>query len=232
MNRSLNTSHYAPRGQIKKKIAVHEAGHAAAIYLGNKQKQLPPVFFRILINPTGASSGPDVSYGLDDAYSAQIEGGRLIHTLPSSLEQAVRNFSPPEKLAYRKAFEADIVNFLVGPLAEARYVALQDNEVINPQLVNMQALRFYGGALDLKIVNEYLECFAPDLKQQKITQLFLAAFRFVCKPRHWRAITVLADYILSHNKNALECNEITDVLETGMRPPPPVLLFSMPKPVF
>jgi hypothetical protein len=28
-----------------KKSAIHEAGHAVAIYLGNRQKQLPPFFF-------------------------------------------------------------------------------------------------------------------------------------------------------------------------------------------
>jgi hypothetical protein len=32
-----------------KQIAFHEAGHAAAIYLYNKQKQLPPVYFQITI---------------------------------------------------------------------------------------------------------------------------------------------------------------------------------------
>jgi hypothetical protein len=32
-----------------KQIAFHEAGHAAVIYLYNKQKQLPPVYFQITI---------------------------------------------------------------------------------------------------------------------------------------------------------------------------------------
>jgi hypothetical protein len=31
--------------------AYHQAGHAAAIYLGNKQKQLPVVFFQIVVTP-------------------------------------------------------------------------------------------------------------------------------------------------------------------------------------
>ena len=32
-----------------RQIAFHEAGHATAIYLYNKQKQLPPVYFQITI---------------------------------------------------------------------------------------------------------------------------------------------------------------------------------------
>ena len=32
-----------------KKSAIHEAGHAVAIYLGNRQKQLPPFCFQIYI---------------------------------------------------------------------------------------------------------------------------------------------------------------------------------------
>jgi len=35
--------------ELSRKTAIHEAGHAAAIYLGNKQKQLPPIFFRFLL---------------------------------------------------------------------------------------------------------------------------------------------------------------------------------------
>ncbi len=35
---------------IIRETAIHEAGHAAAIYLGNKRKKLPSIVFRILIN--------------------------------------------------------------------------------------------------------------------------------------------------------------------------------------
>jgi len=31
--------------ELSRRTAIHEAGHAVAIYFGNKQKQLPPVFF-------------------------------------------------------------------------------------------------------------------------------------------------------------------------------------------
>jgi hypothetical protein len=31
----------------KKRIAFHEAGHATAIHLNNKARNLPPVFFKL-----------------------------------------------------------------------------------------------------------------------------------------------------------------------------------------
>ena len=43
-NKALNLTHQ----EVKRKVAIHEAGHAAAIYFGNKQKRLPPVFFSLL----------------------------------------------------------------------------------------------------------------------------------------------------------------------------------------
>ena len=46
-NKALNLNHQ----EVKRKVAIHEAGHAAAIYLGNQQKRLPPVFFQIFITP-------------------------------------------------------------------------------------------------------------------------------------------------------------------------------------
>ena len=38
-----------------KQIVFHEAGHAAAIHLYNKQKQLPPVYFQITIKKSDHS---------------------------------------------------------------------------------------------------------------------------------------------------------------------------------
>jgi hypothetical protein len=49
----------------------------------------------------------------------------------------------------------------------------------------------------------------------KRTELFLAAFNFVSKRPNWLAITALADSILAHQENIIECNEIIDVLESG-----------------
>lgn len=204
---------------LKRQTAIHEAGHAAAIYLGNKQKQLPPVFFQIIIKdmihegqwPCRASHS--LSHAM--ACFAKIEGGRLIHTLPSSLTEATRYLTPAERQAYQAAFEADIVNFLAGPLAEAKYVAQCDGEVFNPRLVNINALHFYGGSADVALAWEYLDCLPAEAqeKEQKITELFLIAHQFISHPRQWRAISELADFILNAGKKTISCEEIIQVLD-------------------
>jgi len=209
-NKALNLTHK----EVNRKVAIHEAGHATAIYLGNKQKCLPPVFFQIFMGSGGGDfqSSRFLSKTNGDCI-ANIDGGRLIHTLPSSIEEATNGFPPAQTIAYQRAFEADMINILVGPLAEAKYIALQKGEPIIPSFISLNDLHYFGGTSDLESINEYLECFPANSKfrQQKIIALFSAAFSFINEKSNWRAITALADYIV--DKNVIECNEIIDVLE-------------------
>jgi hypothetical protein len=87
--------------------------------------------------------------------------------------------------------------------------------LFNPRLVNLNALHFYGGSSDLEIANEYLACFIADreLREKKISELFLAAFSFINNSSNWLAITALADYILTQSKHIIECEEIIAVIE-------------------
>jgi hypothetical protein len=205
----LNTiSHY----DLKRETAIHEAGHAAAIYLGNKQRQLPPVFFQIFIKPQALTN---IS-GISGEWVAKVDGGRLIHTLPSTIYEATRDFSEAQKQAYQLAFEADIVNLLVGPLAEAKYVALRDEEPLNPRLISLNALQYYGGSSDIDIVREYLDCFISDKEQHaaKLTELFLMAFSFIHDHANWQAIMTLADYLLSVGKDWVDCEEAGAVINS------------------
>jgi hypothetical protein len=205
--------------ELSRKTAIHEAGHAAAIYLGNKQKRLPSVFFQIFTNKLDTDQQtPGCLCKFYDSCNncmTKVEGGRLIHTLPSSVEEATSDFSLAQKQAYQHAFDADIFNLLVGPLAEANYVAQRDGEVINPRLVNLNALHYYGGASDLETINEYLDCFIADKAQRekKLSELFLAAFNFINDSSNWHAIMALADYILADRKNILEYEEIIAVID-------------------
>jgi hypothetical protein len=206
--------------EISKKVAIHEAGHAAAIYFGNKQKELPPIFFQIVINPLHKDfQTAELLHKSYDQYAAKVEGGRLIHVLPTSFEVATKDLSTDQKLAYQCAFDADIINILVGPLAEAKYIALRDGELINPLLVNLQALQYYGGLSDLEIVNHYLDCFEDDsVREKKASELFLSAFNFINKPSNWLAIMALADHVLATNQNVISCEEIIAVLENSIEP--------------
>jgi hypothetical protein len=203
--------------ELNKKTALHEAGHATAIYLGNKQKQLPPVFFRIFFKDL--NNGFQATESLCHDHSiAVIEGGRLIHTLPGSIGEAIKDFSPSQKQSYLLAVEADIINIMAGPLAEAMYIALRDDEVINPRLVNLDALRNYGGLSDMEAVNDYLECLIAcnEQRKDKATELFMSAFNFINDTQNWQAITALANYILTSPKNIISCEEVMEVIDRTM----------------
>lgn len=190
-------SHY----DLNRETAIYEAAHATAIYLGNKQRHLPPIFFQIIITHD--------SCNVNNAWIAKIDGGRLIHTLPSSIAEATNDFTAAQEQAYRLAFEADIVNLLVGPMAEAKYVALHNNEPIDPQLISVRALNYYGAASDFMIIKEYLECFITETSERatKVAELFLMAFNFINSPSNWRAIIALADYIIRADKERIDCEE-------------------------
>jgi hypothetical protein len=58
---------------------------------------------------------------------------------------------------------------------------LRDNEPFNPERVYASGLQYYGDSSDLEIIDEYFECFIDndELRERKITGLFLAAFNFV-----------------------------------------------------
>jgi hypothetical protein len=49
---------------IRQTAAFHATGHAAAIYLDNKQKQLPPVFFQITIKAWDRPKNSPLDKGL------------------------------------------------------------------------------------------------------------------------------------------------------------------------
>ena len=196
----------------KQRVAFHEAGHAAAIHLNNKARQLPPVFFKIIFKEMNHMATADaLTYQTTpDDFIARVEGGRLVELLPHSIDGLVRD--------YRIAFEADIINLLIGPLAEAKHVANTDDEPFNHKLVDLKALKNYGGGSDLALANEYLLSFSADKQQRdrKLEELFSIAFNFVNNDVNWAAITKLADYILGSSKNIIGCEEIILMLDQSV----------------
>lgn len=205
--------------RIDKRIAYHLAGRVVAIYLGNKQKQLPAVHFQIIIRlQDGNGQQSDRFARTHGKYSAKIEGGRLIQSLPLSFAEATQYFSWPQQEECLCAFEADVINMLAGSLAEAKYLACCDGEEFNPHLVNLGALHFYGGSSDLEVITEYMECFMLHKaeRNQKLAELFLAAFSFVNNPSNWHAISALAKFILDEPRDVIHCEEIISLLESRL----------------
>lgn len=210
------------RIRMSKRNAYHQAGHAAAIYLGNKHAQLPALHFQIVIKPYEQDrrqidrfAGIYCNYS---KHSVKVEGGRLIQSLPLLLAESSRNLSSTKENPYGKAFEADVINLLAGSVAEAKYVASRDNEVFNAKLINLNALHFYGGSSDLKVISEYMEWFLPNEidRDQKLDKLFSAAFSFVNKQSNWRAISALAESILVEPNDIISCEKIISLLDSCM----------------
>lgn len=198
-------------------IAFHEAGHAAGIYLYNKEKHLPSVSFQIMLKLPEIAINPPLNIG-SLSHLAEIEGGRLTQDLPVDLLESTLYFSGTEQDCYRTAFEADIINLLIGALAEAKHVALRDEGHFNVQGVNIGTLHRYGGTSDLNEVYDYLESIivCKQRREETITALFSQALRFIADPMHWRAIDCLARYILIHRDNTISCEQAIAVIDKSI----------------
>ncbi|MCX7086906.1 MAG: hypothetical protein NTV00_02510 [Methylococcales bacterium] len=205
---------YGNVATYKRRVAYHEAGHAAAIHFNNRLKQLPPVFFKILLE--------DIANCASSECVASIKGGRLIQGLPFVFNDGMTEISTCRDSVmfrftegYHPAFEADIVNLLVGPLAEAKCVALMDDELFHPQLLLAHALKNYGGEDDLAVVNDYLHSYSADkqVRDESLTYFLNQAFYFVNDYKNWKAITRLADYILASDDNEISCEEAVFILD-------------------
>ncbi|MGR9014980.1 MAG: hypothetical protein ACU83U_15195 [Gammaproteobacteria bacterium] len=200
----------------KRCIAFHEAGHAAAIYLNNKARNLPPVSFQILFKDLNGESEKDImvyQVAQNDCI-ARVKGGRSIKSLPYSAEVLAQQAAEHNN-DHAVAFEVDIINLLIGPLAEAKHIAYIDDELFNHQLVNLNALENYGGSSDLELVDEYLQRLSTCKQQQskKLDELFTLAFDFINDRANWAAISKLAHYILDSNKSIISCEEVAVLFE-------------------
>ncbi len=206
-NTSYSMSEHQQPISLKKRICFHEAGHAAAIILNNKARQLPSVIFQISFCNIQKKQ-KEWAYSkrkFDEDHVANIKGGRLIKSLSPRLEMN-KTLEP--------ALEADIINIFSGPLAEAKYIHQLDDEYFSERLVNINALNFYGGQLDLAMINEYLEVLCPDKAQQetKMHQLFSSAFDFVNQDHNWKKISRLANHLFHNQKKLVPFSEIKSAM--------------------
>lgn len=197
-------------------VAFHEAGHAGAIYLVNRAREIPPQAFSLTFNIVEA--GNPSSY---QDYIARIDDGRLLHALPAALsdwrhlprETGHDWIQTQDDLL--NAFEADIINLLAGPLAEAKFIAEIDGEIFLRRLVDPPALENYGGSFDLELIDAYLRCYSDAAweRERKLNQLHEMAFEFINDYYNWRAVSKLANYILGANMNTLCHEEVAAILD-------------------
>lgn len=199
-------------------VAFHEAGHAAAIYLRNKQKHLPQIYFQISLTGFNQQKRQTdaVRQETQGVFQAILEGGLLqLQSLDMPDNSSCQS---QECLNCRTAYEADIINLLAGPLAEAMHVALRDGEQINHHLVNIDALKNYGGLSDMEKVEDYLNAYSsdPEKKSAKLKNLYAASFEFIAQPTHWRAITSLAKHISTCGKELIAYDDAVVILEAAV----------------
>lgn len=217
-NKLLGLSKQNTVDMYKKRVAYHEAGHAVAIYVNNNLKQLPPVFFTINFNNNILQSTiPDSStdYPVDIDHSAKIVGGRLIKKLPGSIAEFINRVESKDK-SFITAFTYDIISLLIGPLAEAKYIALCDDEVFNKYLIPVNALHNYGGESDLAVINEYLSCYSSckNLQDEFLTELATQAFDFIENDSNWKNIMKLAHYVIDKEIKTIDYDQISSLLDT------------------
>jgi len=198
--------------ELNRLTAFHIAGYVAAMCLENQRKNLPFINFQILIGKQESKTR---------LLLVKVSGGRLVGDLgaiTSGKLASHRNLSVADE--HQALYEADVVNFLSGSLAEAKYVALRDNEGFNLDLMNPEAIRHYGGEADMQEVMRYLDFFVPNAKQRKtkLKALFAEAFRFVGQESNWKSITTLADYILENAQGNISCEQVAAVLAPSEAP--------------
>lgn len=206
-NYQITASAFVHPDELNLRTAFHEAGHAAAIHLGNRQKQLPPVFFEIQIQRSSQQA---------DGFSAKIVDGNLIQNLPMAVADSFSDAPcANRKYSCQLAFEADVTNLLVGPMAEAKYVAWRDGEIFSRDLLALDALRHYGGHSDLEQAQYYLEYFITSKKHReiKLRELLDQAYRFVSSAAHWRCISGLAHFIVDSRQAVVGCDEAIEIFE-------------------
>lgn len=213
----LKTSNFQ---ELATQIAYHEAGHATAIYLYNKQQQLPPIFFQIHIKSPEHIQEliAEKKYLQASDVAAAIEGGCLIENIALNLPVSSNEIPSSEKTEYLQALDADVVNLLAGSLAEKNYQIQRDNEVINADLLNIETLSSYGNHSDMQKVNIYLNTFSdcPLQRQQKLSQLLKQSFNFITHRRTWKAVEAVAAYILESQKQQIHCEEIFKVVDATL----------------
>ena len=201
----------------KQRSAYHEAGYAVAIHFNDRLKKLPKVFLKNILDNLDCTLSSRPSTGLYDCIVG-IKGGRLIPDIYT--DYAVSSGCRDALIArltegYRLVFEANMVNLLIGPLAEAKFVARLDNEVFNQELFTVNSLKNYGGEADLAIVNDYLQHYSvdPHEREEWMRQFLIQAFYFVDDRENWKTIAELGCYILARHGQSLSCEDLAAVLD-------------------
>jgi hypothetical protein len=211
MQASIKTGQFTEDLSLIEQGAYHQAAYAAAICLRNKKSNLPPVYFRICrVHNRFQKSAREMGHGLPFS----LEGGRLIDPLTVSITECVNDFSLVDQQAFKIAFEADIINLLVGAYAEIKYVNHLGYRKLIRHPISFNTMEDYFGPYWCDCTKNYLECFFNEPKQQenKIAELFSRAYCFVNKSSYWLVISKLAELLMNSSEDYCTCEQVNSFI--------------------
>lgn len=195
--------------------AYYIAGKASSILLGNKQRNLPAVYFEITAarqRDFHPSEIRPLSIGL---LPVHLEGGRLIQNLTVPFAELTRGFNEEQTHQFRSAVEADIVNLMAGAAAEARYRIQHFGETMSGKSLPLTTLHVYADNVDLDQIGDYMDCLSLSKTEHEriLTELFAIACEFVESESNWMAITALARFIHNEADEEITCEQLIALLE-------------------
>lgn len=198
----------------ERQVAFHIAGHAAAIYLNNKASFSPSSIFQIRFQQRNCDSRHRQT--IQCQHIVRIDDDeRTIQPFPRPVTRSADETDGPLRSDDLNTCDTDIINLLAGPLAEARYIHDCDNELLTRRLIDLEALKQYGGDSDLLIARQNLRNLLSVQSEQdkKLEELLTAAFYFVNDDNNWSVIIRLAEYLFKHHKKMMSSEEVASVLE-------------------
>jgi PAS domain S-box-containing protein len=159
MKRNKVTTHLSNSTLLpqKQRVAFHEAGHAAGMYLNNKAPGLTPVSFKILFKDMADAKAADVMAHQPNPndFIPRVEGGRLFELVPFSPETRVDestapsnamvqvvNLNIPATKNHRLVYSQHIANSYAHPEQSCKsvdeYFELQGVEALKPKLIGLK----------------------------------------------------------------------------------------------
>ena len=183
-------------------VAYHEAGHAVATWAMHRELgwQGHP-FKRVLIRtPREILNGPFVDdQGTKWNARGLLEGG---HKYFPTHHYFVKGITKEIYDQLRIYMEANVVQILAGPLAEARCRRKSPNAMLHG-----------GGLFDAEYARFNIEDFTSNSTETEVLtrELVRRAIDLLSRPSVWRAIVVLAETLIE--KHRVEVKEATSIIE-------------------
>ena len=200
----------------QKQYAFHNAGHLVAIYVNDGNERLNRSYFHIKLDDFNSNETDSVHQVIRNGHRnmAYSNAGCSMQSIAAAVEDASPSYADACR-ENKSLLEAEIISLLAGPLAEARYIHDEDNEPMTHYLVDLEALKSYGGYDDLILVQENLNALSqdPSERERKLAELFKTAFDFIVNELNWKVVSQLAESL--YRKKSMSYGEVVAMFEAN-----------------